>query len=450
MTNTMLNRRMLLIGLTTSAGATILAACAAPGATTAPTTTGASGSAASGAGTRPAGTTGAGAANTGNGGANMGGGTGNGAVTAVPGGGAPMNAGGAAGAAGTTGAAGGAGGAGMARPGGTGGMGNAPAGSTGATMGTVTGGAMTGPAAGGTGAMPTATIGPMGPSLCAQGNITALGSTALQPIVDAAQQVYTAKCNAAQITVRGGDSGMGVMQVFNGQIAIGVSDIFAEEISGIDARQLEDHQVCIQPFAIATNPGVNITNLTPDQVISIFTGKVTNYRDVGGPNQAIVVVNRPVASGVRAIFRRYGLNGLNEVAGKTVVDDSSGAVADAIKGTPGAIGYLPLASFAQNNGLKVVNFGGKAPTIGNISDGSYPLWTYGHLYTKGPAAGLAKGFIDYLLSDDAQATLVPQLGYLPFLRVKTRRHNRRKRLHFLRPHADRPLSSPNHQTITMR
>lgn len=412
MTSTMLNRRTLLKGLAASAGTAILAACAGPGATTAPTTTGSTGgSATSGAGTRPAGAGTAGA-----GPANMGGGTGGGAMTAVPGGATP--------AAGGTGPMN-AGGAAMGRPGG---MSGAPAGST---MGTMTGGgAMAGAtadgtpatmAAGATGPTPVGTMGPMGPSLCAQGNIVALGSTALQPIVDAAQKVYTAKCNAAQIKVQGSDSGMGVTQVFNGQIAIGVSDIFAGEVGGIDARQLEDHQVCIQPVAIAANPNVNITNLTQDQVISIFTGKVTNYRDVGGPNQAIVVINRPASSGTRATFRRYALNGMNEAQGKALTDDSSGAVADAIKGTPGAIGYLALASFSPNKDLKVINFNGKTPIAENISDNSYPLWSYGHLYTKGPAAGLAKGLIDYMLSDDVQTTLVPQLGYLPVLGVKSRK-----------------------------
>jgi len=420
-TSTMLNRRTLLKGLAASAGTAVLAACASPGAATTPTT---AGGATGTGGTRPAGTAGAGTA--GAGAANMGmgnsggGGAGGGAVTAVPGGGASMS-GGAGGAAGTAGA----GGAAMARPGG---MGGAPAGST---MGTMTGGgAMTGatangaPAtmtAGGIGPTPVGTMGPMGPSLCAQGNIVALGSTALQPIVDAAQKVYTAKCNAAQIKVQGSDSGMGVTQVFNGQIAIGVSDIFAGEVGGIDARQLEDHQVCIQPVAIAANPNVNITNLTQDQVISIFTGKVTNYRDVGGPNQAIVVINRPASSGTRATFRRYALNGMNEAQGKALTDDSSAAVADAIKGTPGAIGYLALASFSPNKDLKVINFNGKTPIAENISDNSYPLWSYGHLYTKGPAAGLAKGLIDYMLSDDVQTTLVPQLGYLPVLGVKSRK-----------------------------
>lgn len=253
------------------------------------------------------------------------------------------------------------------------------------------------------------------------GNIVSLGSTALQPLVEAVQKVYVAKCSGAQIQVQGGGSGTGLTQVSGGQAAIGNSDIFAEEGSGIDAKQLEDHQVVAQAFGIIANPGVNITNLTQDQVISIFTGKATNYKEVGGPDQAIVVINRPASSGTRATFKKYGLKGMNEAQGKALTEDSSGAVAEAIKGTPGAIGYLALAYLVTNKDLKVINFNGKAPTIENISDDSYPIWSFGHMYTKGPAMGLAKAFLDYIMSDDVQNNIVPSLGLFQISKIKAKK-----------------------------
>jgi len=406
-TSTMLHRRTLLMGLAASAGTAILAACGGTdAATTAPTT-----AAAAATTPRPAG-----AATT----------------MAAPAGAATATTPRPAGAATTMAApAGAATTAPTAMPAVATAMPaaatTAPAtmatAATSAPMGTVTGGTMTGTTAASAPAMMSAATGgtPMGPSMCAMGSIVSLGSTALQPLVEAAQKVYVAKCSGAQIQVQGGGSGTGLTQVSGGQAAIGNSDIFAEDGSGIDAKQLEDHQVAAQAFGIIANPGVNITNLTQDQVISIFTGKATNYKDVGGPDQAIVVINRPASSGTRATFKKYGLKGMNEAQGKALTEDSSGAVAEAIKGTPGAIGYLALAYLVTNKDLKVINFNGKAPTIENISDDSYPIWSFGHMYTKGPAMGLAKAFLDYIMSDDVQNNIVPSLGLFQISKIKAKK-----------------------------
>jgi len=261
---------------------------------------------------------------------------------------------------------------------------------------------------------------PKGPAACADGSIVALGSTALQPLVEAAAKAYTTKCPTAKISVQGGGSGTGLTQVLQGGATIGDSDIFAEEATGVDPKQIVDHQAVVQGFAMAANSSVTATSLTQDQVVSIWTGKVTNWKDVGGNDQKITIVNRPLSSGTRATFKKYALNGATEAQGLALTEDSTGAVAKAIGDTPGAVGYLGLAYFLTNKDLKQLMFNGKAPTIANISDNSYPIWSYGHMYTKGEATGLAKAFIDYILSDDIQTTLVPQLGYIPATQVKAK------------------------------
>jgi phosphate transport system substrate-binding protein len=261
---------------------------------------------------------------------------------------------------------------------------------------------------------------PQGPSTCTDGSIVDLGSTAIQPLAEAAAKVYTTKCTNAKVNVQGGGSGTGLTQVSQGGANIGNSDIFAEEGSGIDAKALSDHQIAVQGFAMAANPNVKVDSLTQDQVIAIFTGKSTNWKDVGGPDQKIVVINRPASSGTRATFKKYALNGQSEAQGIALTEDSSGAVSKAINDTPGAIGYLGLAYFLANKDLKIINFNGKAPTVENISNDSYPIWSYAHMYTKGEATGLAKAFIDYMLTDDIQTTLIPQLGYIPQSQVKAK------------------------------
>ena len=261
---------------------------------------------------------------------------------------------------------------------------------------------------------------PKGPAACADGSIVALGSTALQPLVEAAAKAYTTKCPNAKVNVQGGGSGTGLTQVLQGGATIGDSDIFGEEANGVDAKQIVDHQVVVQGFAMAANPSVKVDTLTQDQVISIWTGKVTNWKDVGGNDQKITVVNRPASSGTRATFKKYALKGGAEAQGLALTEDSTGAVSKAINDTPGAVGYLGLAYFGTNKDLKQLKFNGKDPSVANISDDSYPIWSYGHMYTKGEATGLAKAFIDYILSDDIQTTLVPQLGYIPANQVKAK------------------------------
>lgn len=397
-----LNRRTLLMGGAAAVGTAILAACGGNSATSAPAATTAATKAASttGSAATTAATTAGGAATT--------------AATAAGGAAttAATTAGGAATTAAPTTAAGGAATS-------AGGAATRPAGSAVATSGsTTTGSAPAGTVTTASGT--TAGVNPVGPMACVDGSIVSLGSTALQPLIEAAAKAYSTKCGNAKINVQGGGSGTGLTQVFSGGATIGNSDIFAEEREGIDPKMVVDHQVVVQGFAMAANPMINVASLTGDQVVAIFTGKTTNWKDVGGPDTKIAVINRPASSGTRATFKKYALKNQSEAQGIALTEDSSGAVAQAIKDTPGAIGYLGLAYFQQNRDLKVVNFNGKAPTVENISDDSYPIWSYGHMYSKGEATGLAKAFIDYILSDDIQTTLVPQLGYIPATKVKAK------------------------------
>lgn len=246
------------------------------------------------------------------------------------------------------------------------------------------------------------------------GNITAVGSTAIQPLAEQAATQFMAKNPNVKIVVQGGGSGTGLTQVSQGAADIGNSDIFAEEKSGIDASQLVDHQVAVVGMAAVVNPAIKIDNLTSQQLVDIFTGKITNWSSVGGPDQKIVLVNRPKASGTRATFKKYALGGAEEAAG--IEEDSSGTVRKIIKETPGAIGYLALSYL--DGSVKVVNINGVEPNKDNIVTGKYPVWAYMHCYTKGKPSGAVEAFLSYMMTDDVQKTIVPQLGYIPGTEMK--------------------------------
>ncbi len=249
------------------------------------------------------------------------------------------------------------------------------------------------------------------------GNITVVGSTAMQPLVEQAAAQFMSENPDIKIVVQGGGSGTGLTQVSQEAADIGNSDIFAEEKSGINASQLFDQQVCVVGIATVINPSITIDNITKQQLVDIFTGKTTNWKSLGGPDQKIVLVNRPKASGTRATFKKYALGGAEEVTG--IEEDSSGTVRKIIKETPGAIGYLALSYL--DGSVKAISIDSVAPTKENIVTGKYPLWAYMHSYTKGKPDGAVEAFLNYMMSDEVQKTIVPQLGYIPETEMKIAR-----------------------------
>lgn len=253
----------------------------------------------------------------------------------------------------------------------------------------------------------------------ASGSIIAGGSSALQPLAQKAAELYMAKNKDAKIQVQGGGSGTGLTQVAQGGFNIGNSDIFAEEkLDAATAKTLVDHKVCVVGFATIVNPKVTVDSLTTQQLVDIFTGKVTNWKAVGGQDQAIVILQRPASSGTRATFKKYALGGKEEAQGTALTEESSGTILKAVADTPGAISYLALSYV--NSTVKALKLDGVEPTVANITSGKYAIWSYEHMYTKGEATGLTKSFIDYMMSADFAAT-IKELGYIPTADMKVSR-----------------------------
>lgn len=256
-------------------------------------------------------------------------------------------------------------------------------------------------------------------AVCVSGSITASGSTALQPIVDAAGKQYVAACPGAQIQVQGGGSGTGLTAVSQGTVQIGDSDVTAEsKLATPDAAALVDHIVAIQGWIMVNSPDVTgVTNLTTAQATAIWTGKTTNWKDVGGPDEPIVLILRPASSGTRAIFKKIVLGGADEAAGQALTEDSNGAVATAVSKTKGATSVVGFAYYQANKGgLTGLQLDGIDATVDNLASGTYKLQGQGHMYSKGQPDGLTKAFLDYMLSTDVQKTLIPSLFYAPVVK----------------------------------
>ena len=239
-------------------------------------------------------------------------------------------------------------------------------------------------------------------------NITAVGSTALQPRVEAAGEDYAAKNMGVFVNVQGGGTGTGLAQVQQGAVDLGNSDMFAEEKDGIKANQLVDHKVAVVGIAPMLNKQANIKNLTQDQLIAIFTKKVTNWKQVGGADLPIVLVNRVSGSGTRATFEKWGLKGAESADAQE--QDSSGMVRSIVSTTPGAVSYAAFAYLDKTVSVPTLN--GVKADDDNVKDGKWPIWSYEHVYTKGKPTKDVQAFLDFIDSKHIQTTLVPQLGYI--------------------------------------
>ncbi|WP_018132163.1 phosphate ABC transporter substrate-binding protein [Effusibacillus pohliae] len=240
------------------------------------------------------------------------------------------------------------------------------------------------------------------------GTVTASGSTALQPLVQQAAKEFMEKHPNVQIQVSGGGSGTGLKNVAEGTSDIGNSDVKAGD--EFKDKNLKEHIVAIAPFALIVNKDVNVDNLTKQQAADILTGKITNWKEVGGKDQKIVVVTRPDSSGSRKLVKQIVLDG-KDITKDAVVQESSGAMVTAVSTTAGAIGYVDTAYV--KDGVKALKFDGVEYSKENIKNGKYKLYGEERMYTKGEPKGAVKAFLDYILSDEFQNKRVEELKFLP-------------------------------------
>jgi phosphate transport system substrate-binding protein len=245
-------------------------------------------------------------------------------------------------------------------------------------------------------------------------SITAAGSTALLPLVKDAADEYQRAHPEVKISVSGGGSGTGINQAAAKAVDIGDSDITAPT-----HPELKDNRVAVVGFSVVTNPGVTVKSLTKKQIQDIFSGKTTNWKEVGGADQKIVVINRPRSSGTRAVFTKTVMSG-TPVNESGLTEDATGTVVSVVKQTPGSISYAAFSG-TRNQGLNELAIDGTTPNDENVISGKYPFWSYEHMFTYGPATGEVSRFIAFV---QTRTDLLAKNGYIKITSMKVAEKDR--------------------------
>jgi phosphate transport system substrate-binding protein len=248
----------------------------------------------------------------------------------------------------------------------------------------------------------------------AETTITASGSSALLPLVKQSAQEYQAKHPDVKISVSGGGSFVGLTQAQSGSVDMGDSDVIAPGQSG-----LTDHKVAVVGIGIIINPSAGVGGLSAKQIRDIFAGRTTNWKDVGGKDQQIVVINRPRSSGTRFVFNAT-IMGMSKISDSSLIEDSSGTVVTTVGTTPGSISYVALG-YTKNKPVTVAKVNGVSASVDNIRTGKYPIWSYEHIFTKGAAKGAVADFIKYVASNNAA---IDSFGFVTVASMKTKELNR--------------------------
>ncbi len=250
------------------------------------------------------------------------------------------------------------------------------------------------------------------------GEITYDGASSFQALVEAAGEKFMEQYPDVIISGSGNGSGKGLTAVASGTVTIGNSDVFAEtKLDESDAAKLVDHEVAVVGMGPVVSKNVTVDNLTLAQLKDIFSGTVTNWKEVGGNDATIVVLNRKAGSGTRATFEAavFG-NEANEFKGDAELD-KSGDVQTQLASTDNAISYLDFSHFDDSkfNAIKVE---GVEPKSENVYDNSFPIWATEHMYCAKDADEATTAFLEYMLSDEVQGSLVEEQGFIPVSEMK--------------------------------
>jgi phosphate transport system substrate-binding protein len=243
------------------------------------------------------------------------------------------------------------------------------------------------------------------------------GSTTVFPLAQAAAEIYMENHPEKSINVISGGSTTGIKALTEGEVDIAMasrkmkySEKKAAEENGIEPVE---HVIAWDGLTVVVNPENPVDQLTYEQIKGIYDGSISNWAEIGGEDQKIIIQNRDPSSGTYGYFKDEIL-GDDKFRPDLVSRDSNGAIVQAVTQEDAAIGYIGFAYL--DDSVKAVDIdsgnGMVEPTSENILSGKYPLARPLHFYTDGQPTGLAADFIGFILSEEGTIT-INDVGYFP-------------------------------------
>ncbi len=241
------------------------------------------------------------------------------------------------------------------------------------------------------------------------GTITLSGSTSMEKLANALCESFMEKYPDVTATTEFTGSGAGIEAVIAGNVDIGNSsrNLKEEELTNGAVENI----VAIDGIAVVTDPSNPVSNLTKEQLISVYTGEVNNWSELGGTDTPIVVIGREAGSGTRGAFEE--LLEVEDACAYANELDSTGAVMAKVATTPGAIGYVSLD--VLNDSVKALELEGVEPSVENIRNGNYFLSRPFVMATNGEISGqseLVQAWFAYVYSEEGQ-NVVSLVGLIP-------------------------------------
>ena len=240
------------------------------------------------------------------------------------------------------------------------------------------------------------------------GTVSTDGSTSMEKVIMSLGESFQAKNKGISVGYNPTGSGSGITAVSEGRCDIGLSSRALKDDE--KASGLKETVLALDGIAIIVNPENKISDLTLEQIAKIYTGQITNWKEVGGDDAEIVLIGREAGSGTRDGFE--SITGTKDSCKYRQELTSTGDVITTVAGNPNAIGYASLASVKDS--VKALSVGGVAPTEATVSDGTYAVQRPFVLVTKEGAelSAAAKLFFDYATGKDA-AEIISAAGAVP-------------------------------------
>jgi len=245
------------------------------------------------------------------------------------------------------------------------------------------------------------------------------GSDTVLPLTQKEAEDYMKKNAGASIMVTGGGSGVGIAALLNGTTDIAQSSRslkLDEKIKLQDAgKAFKETIIAFDALAVIVNPANNVSQLTREQLEGIFTGKITNWKEVGGADLKMVVYSRETSSGTYEFFKEHVLKGKN-FSPSALLMPATGAIVQSVSQTKGAIGYVGLAYLEKEvKALKVSFDKGKTfvgPAVETAKNKTYPITRPLYYYYLKTSEAMVSPYVNFVLSAAGQK-LVLATGYVP-------------------------------------